>query len=791
MLLVARFLQRQGRQALQTVEESASPGVTEPNFVTAALVADDAPGDGILESSASVESPISPLPTNDAEAAPLPYDGDMQAAMKAQDRAAIRILMAARVEHKPHNAAPSDCSPTQVDATAAPAQTRRVRPQPPPPLPRATVRTWLPSMAGAAERFMVRHRTSSALIFAYCSFFYRLYDEAGKLGAVGPGPVATELATGTMMLDPEAGMPLTRASVLARVRVADHGRRAGAGLRREGAGKPDEKVSEDDDPMTLLEGALGVAASEKEPKRRAHLLAESYTALGNIHSARGHYYEMLHAMSLALRASADSGDNEAVSNLQVALGHLELKHHRYYAAGTRFEDALQTSAGANISNATRVEALAGLGWAALVQGSGEVAGGRFLEALAWAPPSKLSVSVAVSIAVAAARREGCRVRLDGLDAPRALSLAGLGLMSARAANGAIIRDGDGDGAMDGRRSSAILLDCAVSLFQGLSAPLQDPRTWGVLGLARHTLHEMAAAKRYHQRAALRERRDSALVMAIPGDSTCATAADLPACSHNALHLGLADFGAGNAPLGMRHVDVLLSRTSEIAVEAAEWLTRFARAHAWAPAGHDFAAFLLGRVEPLLKGEGEARMAKHFVDHGRFLLAGESPARFKRALSQLGRARVIVERVDIGWTDSEVAQLYSTMGSVQHQVGQVEEAVLSFENSLKFDRQSAAASARPNHKRLLLSHANLGAARLQLAGTNPQRWRVALKDMNDGRQAAHKAGLSLLDPIMKELEDSYRNAMRLAHRRGMLATCPGPLAAFLYGPSCPSDAEVER
>ena len=59
-------------------------------------------------------------------------------------------------------------------------------------------------------------------------------------------------------------MPLTRASVLARARVADPGRRAAAGLRREGAGKADQRVSGDDDPMFLLEGALRLAASEKE-----------------------------------------------------------------------------------------------------------------------------------------------------------------------------------------------------------------------------------------------------------------------------------------------------------------------------------------------------------------------------------------------------------------------------------------------------------------------------------------------------------------------------------------------
>merc|ERR1719446_1843865 len=113
-----------------------------------------------------------------------------------------------------------------------------------------------------------------------------------------------------------------------------------------------------------------------------------------------------------------------------------------------------------------------------------------------------------------------------------------------------------------------------------------------------------------------------------------------------------------------------------------------------------------------------------MDYGRFLLAHrDRPARLKRALTQLGRARSIVETTNVGWPDVEVAALYSTMGAVQHQVGEVEEAVRSFEKSVNYDRRSAATGGSPNHKRLLLSHANLGAARLQLAGADPRRWRL--------------------------------------------------------------------
>lgn len=745
MLLFARVLQRRGRQASQPAPEGSS----DSEITAASSGQDAATGNGSPGGSPPVEPCPSP-PRDTAQAAAIPATAQISRA-------------------RPPIARPPIARP-----------------------PRPPIRSRLQQMAGSVESFVVRHRTSSALIFAYCSFFWRLYEEAGKLVAVDPGPVPVALTSGTTFLDSDGEAPLTRADVLSRARLAgaDSGRRVGAGLRRESAEKfaTAEGLEDDEDAITLLERALGVATSEKDPQRRAQLISESYAALGRIHSARGHYYEMLHAMSLALRTRADTGDVEAISNLQIALGYLELKHHRYFAAGTRFEDALQTGQGTGVSNATRAEALAGLGWTALVQGSGEVASSRFLEALGWAPaplPPNVPASTAAATAVVTAAREGCRARHDGLDGVRALSLAGLSLASSRSASSAVTAGG-----LPRSGHPATLIQCAVLLFHGLPADLQEAHIWHALGLARHSLTESASAKHYHQRAALRERRDPSLVAAHPGDVTCATAADLPSCSYSALHLGLVDFSAGNASLGAGHVELLLSRVADaIPAEAAEWLTRFARAHAWAPAGRDFAAFLLGRVEPLLKAEGEGRMARHFREYGRFLLAHrDRPTWLKRALTQLGRAQAIVERTDVGWPDGEVAALYSTMGAVQHQVGEIEEAVRSFEKAIDYDRRSASAGGRQNLRRLLMSHANLGAARLQLAGTDPRRWTVALKDLRDGRRTALEAGLTYLDPIMKELEASIRNAERLAHHRGMLATCPGPLDALLYGPSCPAEAQ---
>jgi len=646
------------------------------------------------------------------------------------------------------------------------------------------------------EQFIVRHRTTLALIFGYCSFFRRIYDESGKFGNPALGPVPTPLSSGQMLLDPSVVEPLTRSSVLSRLKTLNaSGKSTGAGLRREKPAQWNKEVIQEaempEDPLGRIEKALQLLVAKEDPVHRARLLTETYTSLGYIHSAHGRYYEMLHAMALALRTSASAGDNDTVSELHVTLGNLELKHHRYYAAGTRFEDALQSGQGANFNNFTRVEALAGLGWAMLMQANPKAAGTHFLTALGWLRSGATlndSLFVATSDAV---DRHGCRAHLDGLDGVRVLALAGLGLASAFPA---VSKD---------HKPVFRAIDCAVSLFQGVPKQFQEPYVWHALGLARHVMIDpsvspaarLAATRRYHHRAAMQGHQDPSISVSGKDAPTlshivtmCATAADLTSCAQNALHMGLVDFSAGNSSLGMSHVEQLLSRTGEVSAEAAEWLIRFARAHAWTPSGASFASFLLGRAEPLLRSEGEARLARHLFDHGRLLLAQRKPFQLKRGLSQLSRARDIIEKGNVGWSDAEVAGFYSTVGAGQHEAGQIEDAIRSFEKALEHGKRAVAGGDLQSRKRLLLAHANLGALRLQVAGADPRRWRVALADLQEGRRSAREAGLSSIDPVVKGLEDSYRTAMRLAHRRGVLQTCPGPLDALLYGLSCPRDSE---
>jgi len=319
MLLVARFLQTQGRQALQTVEESASPGVTEPNFVTAALVDDDAPGDGILENSASVESPLSPLPTHDAEAVPLPYDGDMQAAMKAQDRAAIRILMAARVENKPHN------PPTQVDATAAPAQTRRVRPQPPPPLPRANVGIMAKGrrVMGSMTILFTQHRAAAVVLSIWVSLFLQLWNPQQQLTShetritmdnpfIALSSAIPQLAAGSQFITSDSMDSLDRASVLAHAKsipspVSGNPKRK-VTLRRDMAEKKEEEFIDEDAADVLKRFLLDQATPGRS---KSQVLAEdvllAWQALIKLYTARGMHAEATEAgKSAATYRSANS-----------------------------------------------------------------------------------------------------------------------------------------------------------------------------------------------------------------------------------------------------------------------------------------------------------------------------------------------------------------------------------------------------------------------------------------------------------------------------------------------------
>merc|ERR1719160_1364733 len=81
----------------------------------------------------------------------------------------------------------------------------------------------------------------------------------------------------------------------------------------------------------VFERNLRAAATIRDEVQRGRHLTMVYRGLANSYSARGKYLEALHAMDLALGAAEVGQCPELQGQAHMALGQLELKHHRYYA----------------------------------------------------------------------------------------------------------------------------------------------------------------------------------------------------------------------------------------------------------------------------------------------------------------------------------------------------------------------------------------------------------------------------------------------------------------------------
>lgn len=349
----------------------------------------------------------------------------------------------------------------------------------------------------------------------------------------------------------------------------------------------------------------------------------------------------------------------------------------------------------------------------------------------------------------------CRPHHDTLDSDRIVALVGLGLLG----------------------NLPSLSACAEGILYAVPADAIESRASSAFGLAQHALARTDAARQHHRRA----------LQQLPGGMN-----DLPAISHVQLHLGLVEFGASSPAKGMGHVERLLEKANQVvpATEVAEWLTRFARAHTWAPSGNDFASELFGRAGGLLRSAnvGADQLAKHFVDQGLFLYRLQ-PASVPQAIVQFRRAREVLESSEHRWPAAEVAGLYSLLGEALHRAGEVEEAIGSYERALELDRLSAAGPEHQLH--LMISHGNLGAMRLQLVGRDARRWRAVLDDFKKGRIAGRQSGLDKNDPRLRSFEASLQNTIRLAQRSGMLDTCPVPLEMLMHGPVCTSEMDDSK
>merc|ERR1719313_2171545 len=190
-------------------------------------------------------------------------------------------------------------------------------------------------------RQLATSRIFMLLACGYVSLFGRLFLEASN--EAPPAPPRWD-SSGVELLEPTSLQPLTREAVLERGVVGAGG---GSGTRQSTVMRKDKLRSESLEPSAtdetaehLLERALAVAAGHQNRAERGRLLMEIYGSMGNLKSARGEYLPALHAMNLRLQSANISDNLEGRAAAHLSLGELELKHHRYYAAGTRFADAL-------------------------------------------------------------------------------------------------------------------------------------------------------------------------------------------------------------------------------------------------------------------------------------------------------------------------------------------------------------------------------------------------------------------------------------------------------------------
>jgi tetratricopeptide (TPR) repeat protein len=545
----------------------------------------------------------------------------------------------------------------------------------------------------------------------------------------------------------------------------------------------------------VFERNLRAAAAIRDEVQRGRHLTLVYRGLAHSYSARGKYLQALHAMDLALGAAETGQCAELQGQAHMALGQLELKHHRYYAAETRFDDAAKHSS-QNIDGQEAVALRSGHGWAALMQGKSEKAEERFSTALELAeyneasPTSEKKRKLFLNPKMIAS----CDPRGDGLDVDRAMALLGLGLalrqrdptqghqimdttskavVAQRVIDMAVPTTADGLKDRDLFACASMLMSRKAS--NGMHA--SDPRTpivWNAIGYAKHLLGHHHDALELHRRA-------HNLQQSHPG------VRDLPAASHTLLYLGLVKYGAGHKEQGSVHVDELLSSGAP-ANEMAEWLVRFARAHTHGPApvpDQDYGAYLFSRALDVVKSIGGHRQIKHLVEFGRFYF-GLRPPRLEEALQPLKQAAKLIKVAAPDYPAKEQAALYNLIAAIEHRLGHVDEALDFFNEALAMDLYEAQyGSGQVNYEKLMVSYSNVGAMRLQRAGTNIQRWKAVIEDFRNGMRVARASGLPQDDPRIVSFKASYNNIMRLAHKQGVFQTCLGQLETLLYGPQCTS------
>jgi tetratricopeptide (TPR) repeat protein len=739
--------------------------------------------------------------------------------------------------------------------------------------------------------YVLTQRRAMAVIFlAYVAFLHQIFNDSFV-----PGEPLQD-SNGAELIDPMVSSPvLARASVLARSRLS--GARRGPRMRRAGPGESTAEMPEEaEDEIAVLLRAMKheqEATDEEDEEESADFdraAAAFHMSIAEIHSSRGQYYEALGAFENAAQAAEAAADGRLTAVVRDASGRLEMRFHRYYAAESRFKDAV--ALGGSLTKASLVRVFSGLGWAALFQGvslsrkDGETPETRFGWALQYAGPD-----VGLGPALAAPPLGACLPRYDGLDGGRAYALAGLCIACARGCNAGA---GNAGGGVLGTDSSMSIrfCECASSILGGetrsknrlgdkVAGAFSEPAARRALGLAWLSVGRGPAAHRQQQYALVEEQRRAArrssCVLQLgrqfgkeapaANGNAGASGTELLQCSHSALHLGLASYATSDGRLGLSYVDQFLRSvaasaasvaaseaagkvklvgpsSTEIEEEAAEGLIRFATpfvrervrgggAGVLSPvpaveaSARGFAVQLLARATPFLLRSGaagasilkEARLARHIADLSKYVdeLSAERLREVLESLLQAQAAAALESSSraasddddggSFGWPKCEVASLHRLIATLHYRIGDVAQAIGSLDLSLQLQNVKDMTAATPEMRmgtepvsdcsgaEALSDYTNLAVMQMEAAGQSAPRWRAAIESFRQARRLAASLGrgrrrqqwkqgqaaaFSQYDP---SLEVSYRHALRLAHRRGVYESCPGPLDALLYGASC--------
>mmetsp|Transcript_66043 Transcript_66043/g.157928 ORF Transcript_66043/g.157928 Transcript_66043/m.157928 type:complete len:438 (+) Transcript_66043:115-1428(+) len=415
---------------------------------------------------------------------------------------------------------------------------------------------------GALDRLLSQHAVMLSLVVAYLSFCFRLYCSASSGMSVLEPSMMMEVAVGVDALSHD-DFPLTRAAVLSHSRRSAAGNSGGSSMKRAGAptmrkaSSCDVCSAEKEEPESLAataeqklitqwEASLQQAAAMQNPAVRGQLMGDIYASLGLAYSAQGRYHQALHSMALSLQMASDSADTSAVVTHHLSFGHLELQHYRYYAASTRFEDAIAGLQGWHPNSL--LAAHAGIAWAEIMQGKFKQATSR-LKSLSW---STLS----------------CSPRGDGFDSDRALALIGTLVAAVGSEQPAATQ------------SAMSTLQCAQQLLTASTGP-----RWTVARTALCMAHYAVGEAELAQRCSASSRGAAARLQ----DPMTLVAERL-------LQQSLMDFGAARNSSGSHSaVEAWLEthRGTASHEEALEWVARFAQGHSWLKGGVQLRDFLLG------------------------------------------------------------------------------------------------------------------------------------------------------------------------------------------------------